>query len=74
MSVFSKMVKFSEHIVSEDGKKTACIWNWSVPSNINEVRSYIGFCSYYHRFIFMLSGIPKPLIKLTEKGVAFKWV
>ena len=70
--LFSTKVEFLWHIVSKDGK-TECIWNWSVPNNLNEVKSYIGFCSYYCRFIFKLSGIAKPFIKLTEKGVPFKW-
>ena len=43
-----------------------------MPTNMNEVRSFLGFCSYYRRFIFSLSEIAKPIHKLTEKGTRFK--
>ena len=42
-----------------------------VPSKyVREVRSFIGMCSYYRRFIPNSSAIAKPLIILTKK---FEW-
>ena len=40
---------------------------------MKEVRSFLGICSYCRRFIFRFSLIAKPLHKLTQKGVRFKW-
>jgi hypothetical protein len=40
---------------------------------VHEVRSIVGLLSYYRRFIPKFSDIAKPLIKLTEKNVSFKW-
>ena len=53
--------------------KTECVRNWPVPTNVKELRSFLGFCSYYRRFIFRFSEIARPLHKLTEKGVRLKW-
>ena len=76
--LFAKRVNFLGHVISEDGistdpKKTECVQNWPVPTTVKEVRSFLGFCSYYRRFIFRFSEIAKPLHKLTQKGVRFKW-
>lgn len=37
------------------------------------MRSFLGLCSYYRRFIAGFSSIAKPLFRLTEKGEVFKW-
>ena len=76
--LFAKSVEFLRHVISEecistDPKKTECVRNWPVPTNEKEVRSFLGFCSYYRRFIFRFSEIAKPLHKLAEKGSRFKW-
>ena len=76
--LFAQRVEFLGHIISEEGvstdpKKTECIRNWPIPSTVKEVRSFLGFCSYYRRFIFRFAEIAKPLHKLTEKSERFKW-
>ncbi|GFO46506.1 retrovirus-related pol polyprotein from transposon 17.6 [Plakobranchus ocellatus] len=38
-----------------------------------QVRSFIGMCSFYRRFIPNFSGIAKPLIDLTKKHARFRW-
>ena len=40
---------------------------------MKEVRSFLGFCSYYRRFILRFSEIAKPFHKLTQKDIRFKW-
>ena len=46
---------------------------WPVPKNLHEVRSFIGMCSYYRRFIANFSIIAGPLHDLTKKKVKFQW-
>ena len=43
------------------------------PKCVREVRSFIGMCSYYRRFIPNFSAIGKPLINLTKKFTKFEW-
>ena len=44
-----------------------------MPLNITEVRSFVGFCSYYRRFIPNFAQKAVPLHKLAEKGRQFQW-
>lgn len=44
-----------------------------VPSSVSEVRSFLGLCSYYRRFIRDFASEAKPLHRLTEKGRKFQW-
>ena len=38
------------------------------------LRSLLGLCSYYQRFIIKFSEIARSNHKLTEEGVRFKWM
>ena len=75
---FQKEVSFLGHLISEEGVRTSpekvkCIQEWPIPTNISELRSFIGLCSYLRRFIPEFSNICKPLHILTEKGGNFEW-
>lgn len=77
-TLFKKEVLFLGYRVSglgvqTDPQKIAVIKNWPVPIDPTEVRSFLGLCSYYRRFIAGFSSIAKPLFRLTEKGRVFKW-
>ena len=37
--------------LSMDPKKIEAIVNWQELSNVIELRSFLGFCNYYQRFI-----------------------
>lgn len=76
--LFQKEVKFLGHVVNEDEvstdpDKTQVIREWVVPKNVTEVRSFLGLCSYYRKFIRNFASVAKPLHKLTEKGRKFLW-
>ena len=43
------------------------------PTCVRKVRSFIGMCSYYRRFIPNFSAIAKPLISLTKKFANYEW-
>ena len=76
--LFCEEVEYLGHLISASGiktdpKKTETIRNWPTPHNVTEVRSFIGLCSYYRRFIAGFATIAKPLHRLTEKGRTFSW-
>jgi len=67
-SLFSREVKYLDHIISEKGiatdpEKTSAIESWPVPKNKNQVRSFLGFCFYYRRFVKGFSSQARPLFK-----------
>ena len=52
-----------------DPEKLKVIEDWPVPKNLHAVRSFIGMCSYYRRFVAKFSVIAEPLHDLAEKKV-----
>ena len=78
-TIFQKSVTFLGHVVSEfgistDQAKVVAVKNWPRPGCVKKVRSFLGFCSYYWKFIKDFATIAKPLVKLTEKNVKFGWI
>lgn len=76
--LLQKEVPFLGHIVSENGiatdpSKLESVETWPIPKNVGEVRSFLGFCSYYRKFIYKFSDIARSLHKLTESTVKFVW-
>jgi hypothetical protein len=47
--------------------------DWPVPTNVSELRSFLGLCGYYRRYIKNFSAIANCLHKLTEKGRKYLW-
>lgn len=75
---FRKSVKFLGHVVSPDGiscdpDKISAVKDWPVPKSVTEVRSFLGFASYYRKFIPDYSQKAHALTNLTRKSVKFKW-
>ncbi len=71
-------VNFLGHIVSADGvatdpAKTEKVETWPIPTSRREVQQFVGLANYYRRFIKNFAEIAKPLHKLTEKTMQFKW-
>ena len=77
-TLFARKVKYLGHVVSENGistdpRKVGVVKTWPEPANITELRSFLGFCSYYRRHIENFAEIVKHLHKLTQKDKTFSW-
>ena len=68
---FKSQVTYLGHIVSKDGietdpKKIEAIKKWPVPKTVMEVRSFLGFMNYYHKFIPRYAQVARPINQLVS--------
>ena len=71
-------VSFLGNVVSKDGvivdpSKIEAVKSWVRPTNVTEVRSFVGLASYYHRFVKGFSSVASQLTNLTNQNVRFVW-
>jgi hypothetical protein len=59
--------------ISMDSVKVDGLLQWPVPTNVTEVRSFLGFGNFYKLFIADYARIARPLHDLTKKNVPFSW-
>ena len=61
--------------VEPDPAKIQAVINYPVPTNVKELRQFLGLANYYRRFIQDYSRIASALFKLTQKTVhqSFNW-
>ena len=74
---FRTELRYLGHVVSAKGiatddKKIKAIVKWPRPETVTEVRSFLGFCNYYRKFIHQYAMIAKPLYKLISGDNASK--
>ncbi|THH07106.1 hypothetical protein EW145_g3606 [Phellinidium pouzarii] len=56
-----------------DPVKLAGIQQWPEPHTVKQLRSFLGFCNFYRRFIPNYSSIAYPLNELTRTNEPWKW-
>lgn len=56
-----------------DPFKISPIAKWPTPQTVKHVQSFLGFATFYRRFIASYSKIVYPLTQLTKKDVVFEW-
>ena len=71
-------ISFLGHVVSQEGifvdpAKVEVINNWSRPTSVTEIRSFLGLAGYYRRFIEGFYKIAMPLTQLFRKTYKFEW-
>jgi hypothetical protein len=59
--------------INMDSEKITAVQNWEAPHNLKDIRAFLGFANFYHRFVWNYSKIIQPLTLLTRKGVTFVW-
>ena len=74
---FKGEVKFLGHVVSRRGVETdpdkiVAVAKWQVPKTVKELRRFLGFTSYYRRFVPKYASVAAPLHKLVGETVGRK--
>jgi hypothetical protein len=69
-------VPFLGHVISEKGvvvdpEKVKVVVEWTRPTSVFEIQSFLGLAGYYRRFIECFSKLSGPLTALTRKNVRF---
>ncbi|XP_065325766.1 uncharacterized protein LOC135932296 [Pelmatolapia mariae] len=87
---FQREVRYLGHVISDQGvstdpSKVEVVANWQSPKTASELRSFLGFASYYRRFVEGFAKLAAPLHRLvaewggrkskkrSEHGVAENW-
>ncbi|KAJ7961417.1 Retrotransposon protein, putative, Ty3-gypsy subclass [Quillaja saponaria] len=77
-SFVQKWIKFLGHIIEEgrvrmDLDKVKAIQEWKTPTNVTELRSFLGLANYYRRFVEGYSRKAAPFTELLKKGTVWHW-
>ena len=72
-----KKIKYLGHMISEQGisvdpEKVSCVKAWPLPKTVSEVQSFLGFTSFYRRFIKDFAKVAKPLHQVAQGGIHYQ--
>jgi hypothetical protein len=71
-------IKFLGHIVGVEGIKVnlvkiAAVNDWPAPTNVHQVRSFLGLAKYFRKFIQVYAKLDAPMTELTKTVNPFIW-
>jgi len=71
-------LKYLGHIVDHRGirtdpEKVQAMTQWPRPTNVRQIRQFVGLASWYRRFIPEFSTTAAPLTRLTRKNAHWRW-
>ena len=72
--LFQREIKFLSNIVSAKGvavdeSKVAEVTQWPTPSNVHEVRMFLGLCGFYRQYMKDFAAHAAPLHELTKVDI-----
>jgi len=70
-----KEVEYLGYVISDQGvaadpKKVKAVQEFPTPTNLKQLRSFLGLASYYRRFTSNFSKVANPVFALTKKDVS----
>jgi hypothetical protein len=65
--------EFSQNGVAISEEKIKIVKNYPRPTTTKAVKSFLGFCSYFRRYLKGYSDITKSLRELLKQNVKFQW-
>ena len=76
--LFQRSVEFLGHRIDEHGlhmmtEKLDAIRDWPQLNKVDDIRSFLGLCGFYRRFIQDFSKIASPLTDYLHKDTPFVW-
>ena len=76
---YKSSIQFLGHIISQEGitpvpAKIEAIQKMKPPTNINELRTFLGLINYYHKFVKNPAKVLEPLHQLLRKDVKWEWL
>ncbi|KXJ08403.1 Retrovirus-related Pol polyprotein from transposon 297 [Exaiptasia diaphana] len=71
-------IEYCGHLINKDGlrktqKKIEAVINAPSPQNVNQLRSWLGFVNYYHKFLPNLASELQPLHTLLKQVTPWHW-
>ncbi|GFT72385.1 retrovirus-related Pol polyprotein from transposon 412 [Trichonephila clavipes] len=76
--LFQREVIYFGYIISAEGVRTdpdkiSAVKDWNCPTDVQQLRSFLGLCTYYPKFVKNFSTIARSLHTLTEAKQKFVW-
>lgn len=59
--------------IKPDQDKTRAVKTYPTPKNAKQIKRFMGFASYYRKFIPNFADIMEPMVRLLKKGAKFIW-